>query len=941
MIMLSGHSAPIDVDSYLASAGHHYLISPRQKGSALQLDSLRATLLYYEVYRGLRFYRSAPSALVRTATEGAGDAENDLEVAGAMLLEQAAIADLRQSGRPALRKAALHLIMAAHRYRSCGQKHLSFRCFQGAASLYQIIKRQNSGRAKESQEVAEGGNEGRERLTEFIASHESPQLSHWDYIEDHMEQELGQQASSEGQISQAVIHAFTLLRRQKGSISAIQEESAAKHASYLQAFLTCCKYLDTDLIALLAMHGQEASLPLINSSRSTVRVTKTVQHTDEQWVLLEQEALGHEEWQQSQTRQFAQTVALGETFWVNIELANPLNTAVTITAFSVAFRDENGEEVKSNVATVEVVELVELGPLVQRMVSLAVVATQPCQLTCTSVRYLFEGKVAFQESLLQKGRRLNETKAQRTSVEPQYTPNDSLTVVVENPMPRLEATVKTPVPSLGLGEEVEAVIVLENKGRVGLRRARMTVNRPDAIIDRNTTLEAVSGKEMIVENDLWTSKTIQVPLEEGFIAAGGRVEWPVLLRGSALGVLTLRMLFVYESEEGQVLISQLQHTSQVDAIIDLAVQAGPTRTDDFRYNIRIDSINLSNAEEQESVTLTALSFVSPAWATAADEGRELLDSFADMAPLARQSCSTALEYAPSPSAVKDMDYTVGQLQSLLMGRSTKKDAQPGSTSLHASCLGDVTTASISPFLFLARKEFRLSTLLQQFPSIHPVTETQRIFPLYEPHEVDVIAHWQLSKSGRHGQAFVFGLHLGPLQDHFESLFVRNQDRYTRSLYAEAEKEKAALWTDVTKSRLHMEDDPILFDVVPPSQPHLFVPTGSHGRSLFPVRFLVRNLSTTRSRDIVLQLDNTSPVAVGAATALTAQASYVHRLTFRATLQPQSSTHIQAQASVAKPGDVLLGPVLVKSTTTGSGQGQERSFQRWEHCTVPIKVMAAA
>ncbi|UZJ55920.1 hypothetical protein CBS101457_005240 [Exobasidium rhododendri] len=957
MIMLIGHSAHVDVDSYLAAAGQLYLISPRQKGSALQLDSLRATLLYYEVYRGLSFYRSAPFALVRTATEGAGDAENDLEVAGAMLLEQAAITDLRQADRPALRKCALHLIMAAHRYRSCGQKHLSLRCFQGAASVYRTLKQQRL-----SQDTIKGGEEEEdgERLADRLASFEGTKTSQWDLIEDHMEEELGQQASSDGQTDQAVMHFFTLLYRQKSSVFSTSEESSRKHKEYLQGFLTSCKYLDTDLRSLLETHKLETSLPFVDDAKSVIHVKKRDRASDEHWSVLEREATATARGKTVKTVQGIRTIAVEETFWVDLAMANPLNTPLTITTLTAQMQDEEGNVALEDLATIEVIEEVNFAPLEKKRVFIAVSVREPSKLTCTSVRYLLAGQVAFEESLNPKGKRLFETKEQRSSVEPQYSPNEDLSIIVEIAKPQMDVEFKEEIRRLGLGEEIEAHISIANTGKVALKNAKAIVNRPEALMDRSKTLEVISDKETQEENDLRTNKTITVPLSDNFLAGGANFEWPVLVRGNALGTLVLRLLFVYETEQGEVLTSQLQHEIQVEAVIDLAVQAGPSHTKEQVYDLSIEGVNLSDPEEDERVTITALSFVSPAWKTSVGVGGDVLQSFDSLICLQKQSLYTTLVCSPSTGAVKDTDYTVSQLQSLLTGRNINKDISPPPTTINRSTLGK-EVPQISPFLLVARKEYRLSMLQSQFASsIHSRRDLERIFMLYEPNEIDIVAHWKLSRSNRKGQAFVFGLNLGPLHDYLEKLFVKNDDKVTRSLYAEAEKEKAALWADVGKNRLHMEEDPILFtylgrggneeekdehtrqngdrvveavETIPAAIHHNFaVAKGGKNRCVFDVEFLLLNLSNLRSRDVILQLDNT-PIPTPLASSRM-QASYVNRLTFRVTIAPLSSVKIKAQASVHKAGDILVGPVLVKSTTT-PGSGQERTFQRWEHCTSPI------
>lgn len=960
MIMLCNHSPPIDVDSYLASAGQHYLISPRQKGSALQLDSLRATLLYYEAYRGLHFYRSAPFALVRTATEGGGDAENDLEVAGAVLLEQAAIADLRQSDRPALRKCALHLVMAAHRYRSCGQKHLSHRCFQGAASFYQILRRTRSDRAsKENHEKEEG--QDRQRLADYIAEFEAANVSQWDLIADHLEQELGQQASNEGQASQAVLHLFALLHRQRQNIFVSIEESSQIHEACLQEFLNCCKYLDTDLKSLLKAHDLEASLPLIDSSKAMIEISSTIRHVDEQWQVLEAEAQNSGDLKQTiVVAQTSNKATVDEPFSISLVLKNPLNTPLKITFLTVELQNDELNTIQSDVTSVEVIEEINLAPLEEKTISIAISVKKPCTIKCSSVTYLLAGQVAFQESLVQKGRRLNDTKEQRVSSKPIYAPNNSLTVIVENAKPKLEAILKNEIRRLGLGEEVEAVIMIENKGKVPLRNARVVVNRQDAILNLGTGVFDSSNGELEVENDLKTNKTLNIPIPDNILAGESSIDWHVVLRGSALGHLTLRLLFLYESEGGEVITSQLQYVIHVQAVIDLAVQAGPSQREDFQYHLGIDSINLSDPEEEETVTVHSLSFVSPTWKTVTlrNDSKDILASFANMIHMERHTTSAILEIDSSSKTSKDLDFTVRQLQNVLTGKSLDKNLTPLQIKLNVSRIGG--EAQISPFLLLARKEFRLSMLAQQFPSIQSAKELERIFTLYEPNEMDVIAHWQSSKSQRSGQAFVFGLNLGPLHDYFESLFTKNQDKYTRSLYAEAEKEKAALLTDVTNSRLHMEEDPILFNFILPEQKennnittaqqqqqqhiihHNFTTHSTKdatNRCTFPVEFLIRNLSTSRSRDVVIQLDNTLPSQIPKVQSAI-QASYINRLTFRITLAPQALTKIQAKASVNKAGNIFLAPVLVRSSITPIEVGgpPERPFQRWEHCTTSIKVL---
>lgn len=109
--MTSPPRTRLEVDPFLEHAVQHY--RSRTSHGILQLDAIRTTLLYYEGYQTLGEYRSVVPAMLRAA----GEVE---EIPSAILLEQAAFADLRLP-KPAMRKFAFHLVLAAQRYEVCSQ----------------------------------------------------------------------------------------------------------------------------------------------------------------------------------------------------------------------------------------------------------------------------------------------------------------------------------------------------------------------------------------------------------------------------------------------------------------------------------------------------------------------------------------------------------------------------------------------------------------------------------------------------------------------------------------------------------------------------------------------------------------------------------------------------------------------------------------------------
>lgn len=552
MMMLGTRTNPVDVDSYLSSACHNYTVAPRRKGSALQTDSLRATLLFYEAYRALSYYRSAPTALVRTAMEGSGDSENDIEVAGALLLEQAAICDMRQSGRPALRKCALHLIMAAHRYGSCGQKHLSYRCFCAAATVYRgqrrsqgaidsvsEAEREKGGLAVQGGDKKETEDEGT-HLFDMVARSQGSRME-WRLIEDHTEHQLAEQANNDGNVEQAIAHFWRLVRRQ-GRHAAQRgiDEDAKQHAIYLNGLLTSCKYISRPLADVLEHHNLPLSLSLVDKKSSYIRTSTKSLPQDPMWRVFSSVANLDTDVASSASNM----VTVDETFEVALAVVNPLAIPLMLNGLTVEFDRLDGVAVDGKPLPVRV-ETVTLEPRQHRSFSVAVRSPDRTgSFRCARVRYTLQGQINIIEVLDKHGRRLNDTKAQRSSTDPIYARDETLTVVVHEPKPKLEARLTSAPGVLGLGEEVKTFVELHNAGKVPLRNVVVVASRYDVIMSfeaaQQLSVEAMTG------NDVFEYEPMIVELPKGELGQGSKTSWPVLVRGTCLGPFTIRLVFKYE-----------------------------------------------------------------------------------------------------------------------------------------------------------------------------------------------------------------------------------------------------------------------------------------------------------------------------------------------------------------------------------------------------------
>eukprot|EP00117_Sycon_ciliatum_P046803 scpid5573/ scgid3607/ Trafficking protein particle complex subunit 8; Protein TRS85 homolog len=91
--------------------------------------ALRSTLLFFEFLKFRGLYKEAATALIRMTSD-----ETDL--AAALLTEQAAICYLRMNS-PMIRKYAMHMLLAGHRFKKAYQRQHALRAYSLALQVYQ------------------------------------------------------------------------------------------------------------------------------------------------------------------------------------------------------------------------------------------------------------------------------------------------------------------------------------------------------------------------------------------------------------------------------------------------------------------------------------------------------------------------------------------------------------------------------------------------------------------------------------------------------------------------------------------------------------------------------------------------------------------------------------------------------------------------------------
>jgi hypothetical protein len=123
---------------------------------------------------------------------------------------------------------------------------------------------------------------------------------------------------------------------------------------------------------------------------------------------------------------------------------------------------------------------------------------------------------------------------------------------------------------------------------------------------------------------------------------------------------------------------------------------------------------------------------------------------------------------------------------------------------------------ISSFLG-SRNRYRIAFLRNHFPTI-PLDSLQRIFPLSDPLDLDLVVAWSVpsaeSSPPRRGFAFLHGVRLAPEFSVVEDLrsqvqaAVANGGKQTRTMYEETGRLRRLLMDSVFDGVLAKEEDPV-------------------------------------------------------------------------------------------------------------------------------------
>jgi len=863
----SASASSAEAEALLGQACHEFSL-----GNHTQLSAIRASLLFYEAQRYIRDWRNVEPVLIRAA----GFAE---EISSAIFLEQAALANLRQS-RPALRKFAVRLVMAGHRYQACGQKHLSLRCFAQAACFYRV--------------------------------------KDWNLISNHIEHELGRQAYMEGNADQAVSHLLRIIRPVEGS--------AVSADTYLGELLSAYKYTDADKEA-----GKSAAFPFeLFRTKDCAFEADALQsdlQRDPVWDSMEERFLrtgfvgnvtgpgGRARWRPMQLRSSVPDVIVGlkETLTLKLTIVNPLGATLELSDIKPQISEEEGEENATGLSC-DSVDSLRIEAHQTCVLRVRVTAAKIGQYRVRGVHFTIGGTVPFFQSLQKHGARLYATKEQKT--QRSYAADRTLAARVRESRPKLKVELQQAPVSLYHGQDAKFVARLTNVGHDDVYDMRLLTGDGSCFdIEGNAEVD-ISGQasDLKIADTLREDGPGDIQLPSGRLQKDDYVDVPLHVRAAAPGALVLRGLIVYQNEGGELFTVKLLHVVRVMPSIVVAANSALLNEDQPGVLLNLNIANVSDVLDKVRVravlalsTDHTVSFPPTSSTTSASLEHDIQRATSVQAQLALNAESQKQE---------DNPLLIQHLRSLLGPKRDEKapplpEYSPRAVYVKQTRFGNAAEIQEIPFLAASRRAWRLQGLAAEFPAISELDQ-RRVFPLFDINELDLVVAWE-SDDGQHGYLPLFGIKLGPLRSRLESLIEGG--RTIRNLYAETAQEQAALLSNILGSSLGRTENPVVISLVADRvTEHDF----ESGAARIPIQFKLCNYSDRQKTNISFRLLQSAEDV----DAVVPTAPWVGRSSFCAELEPGAATVITAHVWVQHPAvmstGLWVGDVQVGSSAAAAG-----------------------
>ncbi|KAI0778588.1 ER-golgi trafficking TRAPP I complex 85 kDa subunit-domain-containing protein [Trametes elegans] len=613
--------------------------------------------------------------------------------------------------------------------------------------------------------------------------------------------------------------------------------------------------------------------------------------------------------------------AVNETFWVDLVLRNPLDVEVVLSGLTVSLRDSSAKDADANPdgVEVEVIEDVALGPKDTRTIPIAVKSSQPVSLIVTHAAYEFFSLLPATESLAVRGRRLNDTPAQRQGKV--YAPDVLIKVEVEEAGQRLHAHfVDDRHLVLAQGEYKHQRVWLTNSGTRPIGELWVLAGEEDELwIDASSGDSPASSSSSPTSSEILESTNTLAPRKPYSIPIGAihsapqlepgeEVQLPFILHAAHHGEQDLCMLFVFrEPGDAQFHCTRVTRRYEVKPILKVSTSARPSASADQTYIVNVEVENITSSS---NIELKQLSTMSGLWTTSPQV------QLSNVVISSRQVANFSLGASPwdsGQSARETQEFVARKIRAVLQ-EDPVDPSEPPPIQLACTHVGSGTdivplhTPATRHFIHCGRRTMTAQATAASHPYI-PAHLHRAIFPLHNPATVDVVLFWELPAQKRAGHILLQGPTLGAGHAALRELVrAAENTRVKRSMYAETRRERVAILHAVRACEWNREDDPVA----------VFVRDGEvvehdfrQGPCHVPVAFTFRNLSLTHPARVTLKLvhepesdpqtlDNLLPPPYGG------------RLTHRRVLGPSQSHTTRAKLWVTRAGCYALDSWTVET-----------------------------
>ncbi|KAF9244569.1 ER-golgi trafficking TRAPP I complex 85 kDa subunit-domain-containing protein [Melanogaster broomeanus] len=809
----------------------------------------------------------------------AGNAE---EPPSALLLAHAAFLSVRKNAR---RRAALWYLFAANRLEKCGIKPLTTYFLRKAHELF-------SNPPEKSLSPSFWDSEGKL----------SSDFSGFDAVMSGIEHPLGRLLYTTGDVKGAVKFFLGLLRWSSASSSPLAKLNHDSRDGNQEISNSDKVFLEDFRVALSVIDLRGLALPIAFAipASSRVRLPRDAINGDQsEWE--RKEEIWRSFWKPrgKETLEKSGKATVGETFWIDVALRNPLDTEVTLANLTPVLEAKNryASWIEENI-DIESFEEITLRTKESRMVSISVKSSQAASLTFTGITYDFLGLLPTRESLARRGRRLQDTPQQRQTV--MYAPDILIKLDVEEASQELAVSLANNEPLvLTDGECKQMKLWMSNPGSRTIGEIWLLGGPEDQIwveSSENESREFSSGSEtrvaagstetLCIDNKLPSWSPLRIPLNEE-------------LSPSETTTTASRTFHC----------TRVTRSYQVNPSLEISATASPSPSTNHAFLVNLEVSNLAS----NSIHVKQVTAISPTW--------KCQHPTALWSTPLQPAQSAHLSFHASP--VDDTTciettfaFVSRKLSDVLNGRKVEReDPPPLDLTCHHTSTNESYISVHGPaiwHLLLSDKRNKVaSSIARSHPHIPAATHPQ-VFPFFNPLAVDFVIFWEIPSEQRTGFTLSSTLNLGAgyaaLQEVIE---ITEGAKVKRSMYAETEREKTEVLRSIRDSEWNAEMNPLVVTI--PDNivvEHDF----SRGVCLAPVTFSLRNHSLTHP----LRYVNLLPPC------------YAGRQTIRGVLQASQSTSIQTKLWVVRPGMYALSGWQIESDVGEPSLSHSQSSWRTRH-----------